>query len=163
MNGLLIKEGKINNGEIMKFASWSVCLFILISATSASAQSKTKKQFYPDTIVRHKMNTISGTIRELGPYIASEQEFVKENNKKYIEKNLKELTELFKNLKAHPVIATQGLSMNQAVMTQQLQQTVTLFQSEKKQTTSHQQLEHPNVFHQFHHRPSGGNAGRCQK
>lgn len=116
----------------MKFTSCSVCLFILISSTSVLAQSKTKKQFHPDTAVRHKMNTISGTIRELGPYIASEQEFVKEKNKKYIQKNLAELADLFKNLVAHPVIASQGLSMNQAVMTEQLQQTVNLFKSDKK-------------------------------
>lgn len=116
----------------MKFTSYSVGLFLLISSTNVLAQSKTKKQFHPDTAVRHKMNTISGTIRELGPYIASEQEFVKEKNKKYIQKNLTELTDLFKNLKAHPVIATQGLSMNQAVMTEQLQQTVNLFNTDKR-------------------------------
>ena len=116
----------------MKFTSCGVGLLILISSTSVLAQSKTKKQFHPDTAVRHRMNTISGTIRELGPYIASEQEFVKEKNKQYIQKHLSELTDLFKNLKAHPVIATPGLSMNQAVMTEQLQQTVNLFKSDKR-------------------------------
>lgn len=78
------------------------------------------------------MNTISGTIRNLGPYIASEQEFIKEGNKKIIEQNLLNLSDLFKNLKEHPVINTQGLSLNQVVMTEQLQQTVTYFKAGKR-------------------------------
>lgn len=94
--------------------------------------TKTKKPFHVNTAVRHKMNDISGTIRVLGPYIASEQEFVKEKNKKFIQKNLVELTDLFKNLKAHPVISTEGLSINQALMTEQLQQTVNLFNTDKR-------------------------------
>lgn len=108
----------------------SLCL-ALMSGTSL-AENKKKKQFIPDTAVRHKMNTISGTIRNLGPYIASEQEFTKENNKKFIEQNLLNLTDLFKNLKVHPVISTQGLSLNQLVMTEQLQQTVTYFRAGKR-------------------------------
>ncbi len=99
---------------------------------SAQAQTKTKKQIIPDTAVRHKMNTISGTIRELGPYIASEQEFTKDKNKKTIEKHLAALSDLFKNLKQHPVIATQGLSLNQGIMTEQLMQTVNLFKTDKR-------------------------------
>ena len=108
----------------------SLCLALMSGTTLA--ESKKKKQFIPDTAVRHKMNTISGTIRNLGPYIASEQEFTKENNKKFIEQNLLNLTDLFKNLKVHPVISTQGLSLNQLVMTEQLQQTVTYFRAGKR-------------------------------
>ena len=114
----------------MKFAILVVCL-ICFSPT-LFGQSKNKKQFLPDTAVRNRMNTISGTIRNLGPYIASEQEFVKDKNKNYIQKSLVDLTDLFKNLKTHPVIATQGLSLNQSLMTEQLQQTVNLFTSDKR-------------------------------
>lgn len=109
-----------------------LCLCISLLSAQAMAETKKKKQFLPDTAVRHKMNTISGTIRNLGPYIASEQEFIKDNNKKVIEKNLQDLSELFKNLKVHPVISTQGLSLNQMVMTEQLQQTVTYFKGGKR-------------------------------
>lgn len=115
----------------MKLTGLMVCL-ILISETCFAQTKPAKKQFHVNTAVRHKMNDISGTIRQLGPYIASEQEFLKEKNKKYIQKNLLELTELFKNLKTHPVIATQGLSINQTVMTEQLEQTVNLFKSDKR-------------------------------
>lgn len=114
----------------MKFGI--LLLALSICSLSALAQTKGKKQFHPDTAVRQKMNTISGTIRDLGPYIASEQEFVKEKNKKLIEKNLLQLTDLFKNLTVHSVISTQGLSFNQAVMTEQLEQTVNLFKTNKR-------------------------------
>lgn len=96
------------------------------------AKTKTPKKSSPDMAVRHKMNTISGTIRELGPYIASEQAFVSDKNKKIIEQHLGSLSTLFRNLKVHPVIATQGLSLNQALMTEQLDQTVSLFKSDKR-------------------------------
>lgn len=115
----------------MKLTGLMICL-IVISQTSFAQSKATKKQQHVNTAVRHKMNDISGTIRQLGPYIASEQEFVKEKNKKYIQKNLLELTELFKNLKAHPVIATQGLFIGQTVMTEQLEQTVNLFKTNKR-------------------------------
>jgi cytochrome c553 len=114
----------------------SVILIATLAATLVSslaqAQTKAKKQIIPDTAVRHKMNTISGTIRELGPYIASEQEFTKDKNKKIIVKHLAALSDLFKNLKQHPVIATQGLSLNQSIMTEQLMQTVNLFKTDKR-------------------------------
>jgi hypothetical protein len=114
----------------MKLTGLVFCLLFL--SAQSYAQTKSKKEFLPNTAVRHKMNNISGVIRGLGPYIASEQEFVKDKNKKFIQKNLLELTDLFKNLKSHPVIATQGLALNQAVMTEQLQQTVGLFSSDKR-------------------------------
>ena len=105
----------------------------MVTSTFALAQNKSpKKQTQVNTAVRHKMNNISGTIRQLGPYIASEQEFVKEKNKKYIQKNLMDLAELFKNLKSHPVISTQGLSINQTLMTEQLEQTVNLFKQNRR-------------------------------
>lgn len=114
-------------------SSLIVCLLIL--SAPVWSQSKSKKQFLPDTAIRHKMNTISGTIRDLGPYIASESEFTKDKNKKHIQKSLNELTDLFKNLKTHPVISTQGLSLNQTIMTEQLQQTVGLFNNDKRSQT----------------------------
>lgn len=93
---------------------------------------ETRKQFFPDTAVRVQMNDISQTIRDLGPYIASESAFTNKKNKKVIEKKLVRLTDNFKNLQVHPVISTQGLSLTQSVMTDQLNQTVTLFKSDKK-------------------------------
>jgi hypothetical protein len=110
----------------------SLVVYFIFLSTQSFAESKPKKEFLPNTAVRHKMNNISGIIRGLGPYIASEQEFTNEKNKSFIQKNLTELTDLFKNLKAHPVINTLGLSINQKVMTEQLQQTVTLFTTDKR-------------------------------
>ena len=114
-------------------STFNACLiFLVLSSRPTWAQSKVKKQFHPDTVVRQKMNNISGTIRELGPYIASESEFTNEKNKKRILKSLNDLTDLFKNLKTHPVILTQGLSLNQVIMTEQLQQTVGLYNNNKR-------------------------------
>lgn len=93
------------------------------SKTKASAKG---------TLVRKEMNSISGHIREMGLYIASESEFLRPENKKKIQKNLEELTSLFKNLKVHPVIDYQGLSINRTVMTEQLDQTLNLFKNNKK-------------------------------
>ena len=105
----------------------------MVTSPFAIAQSKSfKKATQVNAVVRQKMNNISGTIRQLGPYVASEQEFVKEKNKKYIQKNLMDLAELFKNLKSHPVISTQGLSINQSLMTEQLEQTVNLFKTNRR-------------------------------
>ena len=115
----------------MKFIGLIVCLMVASPVVLSQSQMP-RKPFHVNTGVRQKMNDISGAIRQLGPYIASEQEFVKEKNKKYIEKNLSELTELFKNLKAHPIISTQGLSISQTVMTEQLEQTVNLFKTDKR-------------------------------
>ncbi|MBY0416156.1 MAG: hypothetical protein K2Q18_18430 [Bdellovibrionales bacterium] len=112
---------------------WNTGLITCLLFFSASTFAVTKKrQQIPNKTVRHEMNTISGTIRDLGPYIASEQEFIKEKNKKSILKNLNELLEKFKNLKNHSEISAQGLSQSQAVMTEQLTQTVSLFKAEKR-------------------------------
>lgn len=114
----------------MKFTNLVLCLTMTPFLVFAQSE-KTKKQFHINTSVRHKMNDISGAIRQLGPYIASETEFVNEKNKKVIQNNLIELTGLFKNLKTHPVISTQGLSISQTVMTEQLEQTVSLFKANR--------------------------------
>lgn len=114
----------------MKLSLFFISLILLSNASFA--QNKVKKEFMPNVAVRHKMNNISGIIRGLGPYIASEQEFNSDKNKSVIQKGLVELTESFKNLKAHPVITTQSLSINQEVMTEQLQQTVTLFTNDNR-------------------------------
>lgn len=111
----------------------SYVLFLSIfSPVSSWGKTPVKKQFLPDTAVRHRMNTISGTIRDLGPYIASEGEFIKDKNKYVIEKKLLDLGDLFKNLKSHQVIETKGLSLNQSLMSEQLDQTVSLFKSGKR-------------------------------
>lgn len=115
----------------MKLTGLVMCL-LLTSQTSFAQSKTTKKQLHINSVVRHKMNGISSTIRQLGPYIASEQEFLKEKNKKFIQQNLSNLTDLFKNLKTHPVIGTQGLLINQTVMTEQLAQTVNLFKTDKR-------------------------------
>jgi hypothetical protein len=65
-------------------------------------------------------------------YIASEQEFLSASNRPIIQKKLEELTELFKNLKVHPVVDTQGLALNQAVMSEQLDQTLALFKNDHR-------------------------------
>ncbi|MGZ3809816.1 MAG: hypothetical protein ACXVCE_17160, partial [Bacteriovorax sp.] len=110
------------------------CTLLIHAEASAapkkkSAKAKTAKTTTP---VRVEMNTISGHIRDLGPYIASENEFVKDANKSIIQKHLEDLTNLFKNLKVHPVIDTQGLSLNQGVIAEQLEQTLALFKKDKK-------------------------------
>lgn len=121
-----------------------ICLIAFLSSETYAQTSSTKarkkivpdtsvrRQFYPDTSVRVQMKGISDTIRDLGPYIASEEAFVNKKNKNVIEKKLTYLTDSFKNLKSHPVISTQGLSLNQGIMTDQLNQTVTLFKNDKK-------------------------------
>lgn len=112
------------------------CAFLIGSSLDANAATKKKKKHgkkATTTIpVRQDMRTISGVVRGLGPFIASENEFTKDTNKKFIQKNLEDLTDLFKNLKAHPSIGMQGLALNQAVMTEQLEQTVALFKNDRK-------------------------------
>jgi hypothetical protein len=100
--------------------------------TKKKTKIKAKISVIKNTPVRQEMHTISGLVRDLGLYIASEQEFVREANKAVIQKNLEELSSLFKNLKTHPVIGLQGLSVNQSVMTEQLEQTISLFKNNRK-------------------------------
>jgi hypothetical protein len=109
-----------------------VLIFLAITNTTAWAQPKEKIEAHPNVALRQTMNAISGSIRDLGPYIASEQEFIKEKNNNHIQKSLSTLNNLFKNLKEHPVINTKGLLLNQSVMSDQLDQTVTLFKNKKK-------------------------------
>jgi tetratricopeptide (TPR) repeat protein len=124
--------------------SFLVCLLALSMIQNAIANSKKEEaklikgtvkqsaQQAPKLIVRKEMNIISGHIRDLGPFIASEQEFTRESNKAIIEKHLQELTMSFKNIKVHPVINTEGLSINRAVLVDQLEQTMNLFTQNKK-------------------------------
>ena len=107
-------------------------IFVTLINSAVFAAEKTKLRNGKASPVRREMNTISGHIRDMGLYIASEQEFVKASNQSIIQQNLEELTALFKNLKVHPVIEMQGLSLNQFVMTEQLEQTVNLFKHDKK-------------------------------
>ena len=94
----------------------------------AQKNSKASSQVH----VRKKMNSISGIVRDLGLFIASEPEFVNPSNKLIIQQKLEELSNLFKNLKVHPVVDSQGLSLNRAVMSDQLDQTVSLFKNDRK-------------------------------
>lgn len=111
----------------MKFTF--IILLLTISPSLVFAKkASVKKQIS----IRHSMHDISGTIRSLGPYIASEHEFINEKNKIFIQKNLLQLTYFFKNLKSHTAISTQALSIGQEVLTEQLQQTVYLFKTDKR-------------------------------
>jgi tetratricopeptide (TPR) repeat protein len=101
-------------------------------ANSPKQKSAAVKKHHKGKLVRKEMSTISGHIRQMGLFIASEQEFIRDSNKPIIEKHLEELTALFKNLKIHPVIETQGLSLNQNIMTDQLEQTLLLFKKDKR-------------------------------
>ena len=107
------------------------CVFLL-GSTNAIAAGKKKTHPKIKSHVRKELKTISGIVRDLGLYIASEQEFVSASNKSIIQTKLAELTELFKHLKVHPVLDIQGLAVNQVVMTDQLEQTVTLFKNDHK-------------------------------
>ena len=111
----------------------TITFFLLVFFLN-SGLAATKKKIHPKmkNHVRSEMKTISGIVRDLGLYIASEQEFVRPLNKSIIQSKLSELTVLFKNLKVHPVVDTQGLAMNQLVMTDQLEQTVELFKNDRK-------------------------------
>lgn len=112
------------------------CALLVSISGHSYAATKKKKHHKPKvgvaSPVRKKMNTISGIVRDLGLYIASEKEFIRATNKSIIQNKLEELTELFKNLKVHPVDDTQGLALNQVVMAEQLEQTVALFKNDRR-------------------------------
>lgn len=110
------------------------CAFFLSTHSYALTKKKTLKKVKITKVspVRKKMSTISGLVRDMGLFVASEQEFVRDSNKLIIQKKLEELTLLFKNLKVHPVVNTQGLALNQVVMTEQLEQVVALFKNDRK-------------------------------
>jgi tetratricopeptide (TPR) repeat protein len=108
------------------------CALLLGTNTFAATKKKTHHKTGKASPVRKKMSTISGLVRDMGLYIASEQEFIRDSNKLIIQKKLEELTDLFKKLKVHPVVNTQGLALNQVVMTEQLEQTVALFKNNRK-------------------------------
>jgi tetratricopeptide (TPR) repeat protein len=105
-----------------------LALFFLVGLSAVYAKSK-KEESIP---LRKDMNSISGHIRKLAPFIASEAEFNKESNQKVIQKNLVELSALFKNIKNHQVMDRQGLAINRQIMSEQLKQTVNLFNAKKK-------------------------------
>lgn len=112
-----------------------ICMILCLVIFPPFAQAKNlsaKEKLDSDVSLRHKMNDIYGNIKQLGPYIASEQEFVNSKNSNFIQNNLLELIKLFKNLKSHSTISTQGLSINQIVMAEQLEQTVYLLKTEKR-------------------------------
>lgn len=116
--------------------SFILCLVLMNLNGGALAATKKKKAHSKKTAtakpVRQEMLTISGLVRDLGLYIASEQEFVRDSNKTIIQTKLEDLSGLFKNLKTHPAITMQGLTLNQGVMNEQLEQTVTLFKNNRK-------------------------------
>jgi hypothetical protein len=111
-----------------------VILYFIFSVLLFSGQSTSYAKSKNDLMipVRKQMNSISGHLRSLGPFITSEAGFLSETNHKFILKNLNELSLLFKNLKLHPVIQMDGLSINQHIISEQLDQTVKLFGAKKK-------------------------------
>jgi tetratricopeptide (TPR) repeat protein len=109
-----------------------IFLIIFNSSIGLCAGKTKSKQKTSTQAIRKEMNSISGLVREMGPFIASEQEFVKDSNKNIIQKTLEELAKSFKSIKTHPVIDFQGLSINRVVMAEQLEQTVSLFKGNKK-------------------------------
>lgn len=98
---------------------------------SAYAMSKLNP-FKKEENVKVKMDVISKTIKELTPLIVSEKDFIDDKNKKFIETRLKTLTGEFETLTVHPVLDSMGVSLNQAVITEELYQTQNLFNSNKK-------------------------------
>lgn len=103
-------------------------LLALILISNLSMAKTTKKTQTPkvDKDLRMEMNKISHKIRELGPLIASESEFSKSTNKDKVVKSLTELQTTFKELKKHPTIEMQGLSINQLIMSEELKDVVNL-------------------------------------
>ncbi len=95
-------------------------------------KSQSAKSVSNDGLIRKDMKTIANIIQEMALFIASEQEFVKESNKLTIQQNLEDLNILFRNIKSHPVISMQGLSINQMIISEQLEQTVNLFKKNQK-------------------------------
>lgn len=109
-----------------------IILIFVFSFNLCFAKSANKpKPINHDTTLRHEMNKISGQIRNLGPIIASENEFSKATNKDKIVKDLTTLQKTFKDLKKHPTIEMQGLSINQLVMSEELKDVVNLVEKGK--------------------------------
>jgi cytochrome c556 len=75
-----------------------ILLAVGVLASPASFAAGKSKQKPSTKAIRKEMNSISGLVREMGPFIASEQEFVKDTNKNVIQKTLEELAKSFKNL-----------------------------------------------------------------
>lgn len=117
---------------IFLFSAFVLTTGPAFGASKRNKSQSDKKQITQASPVRQEMSTISGIVRSLGVYIASEQEFVRDSNKGTILKSLEALSGLFKNLKSHPVIGMQGLSLNQGVMNEQLEQTVALIKNDRK-------------------------------
>lgn len=97
-------------------------VYLLDINSYAGTRKKTGKVF-------HEKGSISGLLRDLGLYIASEQEFVRDSNKGLIQKKMGELSDLFKVKKNHPELNYQGLVLNQVLMGEQLDQAVSLFKN----------------------------------
>jgi hypothetical protein len=114
--------------KIMKYLIISLSLVISLNSF---AKTKTKKVFNPDSTLRTEMNKISSKIRELGPLIASETEFTKDSNKGKIVKSITELQKSFSDLKKHPTIELQGLSINQLIMSEELKDVTGLVEKGK--------------------------------
>lgn len=102
-------------------------IFILVSLSLCALGGETK--LTENMIVRQKMNNISINVRKMGLYIASEREFVKKANRKDVQQNLEKFATAFKQLKDHPAIEIPGLKINQLVMVEQLDQSVSYFKS----------------------------------
>lgn len=80
-----------------------------------------------ETEVRGVMFGIASELEEITPYIVSEKEFKRPENKKKIESSIKNLKNNFLNLKNHGAITQSGLVINQMVMGEQLSQIESLY------------------------------------
>lgn len=108
-----------------------ILALLLISDLSMAKMTKNEKTPKADQDLRMEMNKISHKIRELGPLIASESEFAKSANKDKVVKSLIELQNTFKELKKHPTIEMQGLSINQLIMSEELKDVANLVEKGK--------------------------------
>lgn len=108
-------------------------LFVFLSADIALAQTKkanNKKTVAPkETVVRGVMYGIAQELEEITPYVVSDKEFKKPENRKKIEGSLKNLKNNFLNLKTHGSITQSGLVVNQIVMGEQLSQIEALYRN----------------------------------
>lgn len=104
-----------------------VLSLVFTSSLLAKTSTKSKKKVVKvDTNLRQEMNQISQKIRNLGPILASEENFSKEKNKTVIVTSLNDIQNKFKNLKKHPTIELQGLSINQLIMSEELKDVIHL-------------------------------------
>lgn len=102
------------------------------SSIQASKKANTKKASNKNEAeLRGTMLGIAHQLEDIVPYVVSEAEFKKPNNKKKIESSLKNLKTSFTKLKDHPAMAVSGLTLTQSIMAEQLTQVESLYRESK--------------------------------